>query len=103
MDDPVLKSSYEQKGAFRTAQNIVHNHGFKGLYAGFRLHLLRDTIGTTIYFATYESTKQMLVKLQKSNSPTSPLSVAVAGGLCGLVSWACVSSSFETLTMLSIR
>ena len=92
MDDPVLKSSYEQKGTFRTAQNIVRNHGFRGLYAGFRLHLLRDAIGTTIYFATYESTKQMLVKLQKSDSPTSPLSVAVAGGMCGLVSWACVST-----------
>ncbi|KAL9129091.1 MAG: hypothetical protein Q9217_002363 [Psora testacea] len=90
MDDPVLKSSYEQKGTFKTAKNIVVNRGFVGMYSGFRLHLLRDTIGTTIYFTTYESTKQMLVKIQKSNSPTSPLSVALAGGFCGLVSWACI-------------
>lgn len=53
--------------------------------------LVRDTIGTAIYFATYESGKQLLVKFQGSSSPTSPLSVAIAGGLCGLVSWACVS------------
>lgn len=51
---------------------------------------VRDTIGTAIYFSTYESTKQLLVKFQGSNSPTSPLSVAIAGGVCGLVSWACV-------------
>lgn len=51
---------------------------------------VRDTIGTAIYFTTYESGKQLLVKFQGSNSPTSPLSVATAGGLCGLVSWACV-------------
>ena len=52
---------------------------------------MRDTIGTAIYFTTYESTKQLLVKFQGSDSPTSPLSVAMAGGFCGLASWACVS------------
>ena len=54
-------------------------------------HEVRDTIGTAIYFTVYESGKQLSVKFQGSDSPTSPLSVAVAGGLCGLVSWACVS------------
>ena len=56
-----------------------------------RIPLVRDTIGSAIYFSTYESTKQMLVKLQGSNSPTSPLSVAMAGGACGLASVTCVS------------
>ena len=51
---------------------------------------VRDTLGTGIYFATYESGKQLLVKFQGSDSPTSPLSVAISGGLCGLVSWACI-------------
>lgn len=51
---------------------------------------VRDTIGTAIYFSTYESTKQILVKLHGADSPTSPGSVAIAGGVCGLVSWACV-------------
>jgi len=53
-------------------------------------HPVRDIIGTGIYFGTYESTKQLLVKVQKSDSPTSPLSVAMAGGFCGIMSWACV-------------
>ncbi len=39
---------------------------------------------------TYESGKQLLATFQGSISPTSPLPVAMAGGLCGLVSWACV-------------
>ncbi|KAL9119520.1 MAG: hypothetical protein Q9187_003925, partial [Circinaria calcarea] len=88
-DDPV-KRSYQQKGALKTAQNIVLHRGVSGLYSGFHLHLLRDTIGTGIYFMTYESGKQLLVKFQGSDSPTSPLSVAMAGGLCGVVSWACI-------------
>lgn len=53
--------------------------------------VVRDTIGTAIYFMTYESGKQMLATFQGSTS-TSPIPVAIAGGLCGLVSWACVSS-----------
>lgn len=50
---------------------------------------VRDTIGTAIYFTTYESSKQMLANA-RGNSPTSPLAVVLAGGLCGLVSWACI-------------
>ncbi len=53
---------------------------------------VRDTIGTGIYFTTYESAKQVLSSA-RGNSPTSPLAVVTAGGLCGLVSWACVSST----------
>ena len=89
LDDPAIRLSYQKKGTFKTAQNIVKNRGFLGLYSGFTFHFLRDTIGTAIYFATYESTKQLLVKFQKSDSPASPLAVATAGGLCGIVSWAC--------------
>lgn len=63
---------------------------------------MRDTIGTAIYFSAYESFKQLLVKFQRSTSPTSPLSVAVAGGLCGLVSWACVSVYTELRRILSL-
>lgn len=40
---------------------------------------------------TYESVKQLTATFQGSSSPTSPGPVAVAGGLCGLVSWATVS------------
>ena len=77
-------------GAWITARRLVRDRGFFGLYAGYRLHLLRDTIGTAIYFTTYESAKQMMANA-RGKSPTSPYAVVVAGGLCGIVSWACVS------------
>jgi hypothetical protein len=51
--------------------------------------IVRDSIGTGIYFVTYESVKQILANA-RGTSPTHPLAVVVAGGLCGLVSWACV-------------
>ena len=48
---------------------------------------VRDSIGSTVYFSTYESVKQLLVKFQGADSPTSPLSVAISGGLCGTAGW----------------
>jgi len=84
-----VRKSYQNLGTFRTAQNLVRHRGWMGLYSGFHLHLLRDTIGTGIYFVTYESAKQLLANARGS-SPTTPSAVVLAGGLCGLVSWACI-------------
>ncbi|KAF1983038.1 mitochondrial carrier [Aulographum hederae CBS 113979] len=88
--DQRIISSYRQQGTLSTARALVRNRGFfPGLYAGFHYHLLRDTIGTGVYFMTYESCKQLLAN-GRGSSPTSPQAVVVAGGLCGLVSWACI-------------
>ena len=38
VDDPVGRS-YQQKGTFATARNIVLHRGLGGLYSGFSLHL----------------------------------------------------------------
>jgi hypothetical protein len=34
-----VASSYQNKGTFKTAKNIVKHRGFMGLYSGFNLHL----------------------------------------------------------------
>ncbi|KAI4731943.1 hypothetical protein E4T49_00212 [Aureobasidium sp. EXF-10728] len=73
-------------GAFRTAQQLVRERGTRGLYCGYRLHLVRDTIGTAIYFGTYETVKQILSN-GRGNEPAEPAAVALAGGTCGIVSW----------------
>lgn len=52
---------------------------------------MRDSIGTGIYFMTYESSKQLLTTFGNDRSHSSnPLAVLVAGGLCGIVSWAMI-------------
>ncbi|KAF2467097.1 mitochondrial carrier [Lindgomyces ingoldianus] len=84
-----VRKSYQNLGTFRTAQKLIQHRGYMGLYSGFHLHMLRDTIGTGIYFVTYESAKQLLANARGA-SPTTPLAVVIAGGLCGLVSWACI-------------
>ena len=115
MDDPV-RDSYAKKGSIKTAMNVVKHRGYLGLWSGFRLHLrkslqdlyflvkcqahtivkVRDSIGSTIYFSTYESAKQLLVRFQGSDSPTSPLSVAISGALCGTAGWIVVCLNFSS-------
>ena len=85
-------------GAWVTARRLVRDRGFFGLYAGYRLHLLRDTIGTAIYFTTYESAKQLMANA-RGKSPTSPYAVVIAGGLCGIVSWVTVRLTDITYTL----
>ena len=36
-----VAASYQNKGTFKTAKNIVKHRGFMGLYSGFSLHLCK--------------------------------------------------------------
>ncbi|KAI0556227.1 mitochondrial carrier protein [Xylaria curta] len=91
--DPKKKAialSYHNKGTVKTLKNIVKHRGFTGMYTGLNLHLLRDTLGTGIYFATYESSKQLLTTFSGTDAHKNPIAVLAAGGLCGIVSWALI-------------
>ncbi|QLI71264.1 uncharacterized protein G6M90_00g071960 [Metarhizium brunneum] len=85
-----VASSYQNKGTLRTMANIIKHRGILGLYTGLRLHLLRDTLGTSIYFMVYESGKQLGTTLAGDNPNSNKLAVVTAGGMCGLVSWALI-------------
>ncbi|KAK3071202.1 hypothetical protein LTR53_009052 [Teratosphaeriaceae sp. CCFEE 6253] len=80
----VIKPSAAKSGSWNTARRLVRDRGLRGLYCGYHLHLLRDTVGTAIYFTTYESVKQLMANARGHN-PTSPYAVVVAGGLCGIL------------------
>lgn len=77
-----------KRTAWRAAYQLFQQRGIRGLYAGYIYHLIRDTVGTGVYFATYESAKQALAN-GRGKSPTDLLAVGSAGALCGVVSWSC--------------
>ena len=87
-------------------RQIVRDRGFRGLYIGFRLHFLRDVLGSGIYFGVYEAVKQSLNSAYGANQVNAPGSVAFAGAVCGIVAWGVVSFMpihclFPLLTILS--
>ena len=54
--------------------------------ADFLTSLVRETAGTAVYFATYESVKQYVVKWTGSSDPSHPLAALVGGSACGMIS-----------------
>ncbi|KAG7193280.1 uncharacterized protein KQ657_001043 [Scheffersomyces spartinae] len=64
---------------------IIRNEGYMGLYSGYKYHFLRDSLSSGFYFSIYELGKHSLNKLF-FDSP-SHLSVLIAGGLSGVLSW----------------
>jgi hypothetical protein len=103
-----VAASYQNKGTLRTMANIIKHRGIFGLYTGLRLHLrtwpswsisflyiltklvVRDTLGTSIYFMVYESGKQIGNTLAGDHPNSNKVAVVAAGGMCGLVSWAMI-------------
>lgn len=97
-----LSDLHKNRGSWATARRLARERGLAGLYSGYRLHLLRDTLGTGLYFTTYECAKQILGNARGA-SDTSASAVVVAGGLCGIVSWACVSDTWLPILNLIIK
>ncbi|KAJ5176385.1 mitochondrial carrier [Penicillium canariense] len=85
--DPSLRSK-PRLGTIEAIQQIVKRHGFRGLYTGFRLHAMRDTVGSALYFSVYETVKQVAAK--ELGSDKSPFGAPmIAGAICSTVPWFC--------------
>jgi len=87
---PEKISRVSSLGAYK---QIIRRHGFLGLYTGFRLHMMRDTFGSAIYFGVYETSKQTLTAYFGADRPNHLLIIGLSGWLCGIMSWVMVSSS----------
>lgn len=72
----------------KTFRQIVRHEGFRGLYTGYKYHFLRDSISSGVYYSIYESLKWTMNSIQESYQIGSPqLSILLAGGLSGILSW----------------
>lgn len=73
----------ESSTSWSAAQHIVQRKGIFGLWSGLRCHTARETLGTSIYFGTYETAKRVL----SGTGESGPMTHLAAGGLCGVFSW----------------
>lgn len=80
MDDPI-RLSYQRKGTFKTAKNIVSHRGFVGLYSGFRLHLREAHSSSKLYQSLmgvgserYDWYDHLLYDLRKHETTTRQIS-----------------------------
>ena len=89
--DKANSKSNGRMNTFQATREIIKRHGLLGLYTGFRLHLLRETLGSGLYFGLYESVKQLITTYSGAEQANSKGAVLVAGGLCGVGAWLFVS------------
>ncbi|KAF9535253.1 mitochondrial carrier domain-containing protein [Crepidotus variabilis] len=82
----------------QAVREILRNYGVSGLYLGFRLHFVRDTSGTALYFLEYDGMRHLLGRARSGEQgPTPswlpiPSSIVpfVCGSLAGVTSWALI-------------
>ncbi|KNZ78393.1 hypothetical protein J132_00756 [Termitomyces sp. J132] len=76
----------------------IKTNGFAGLYTGFRLHFLRDTAGTALYFFEYDGMRHLLGRKRNGEQGPTPswlpmhpnLVPFFCGSLAGVTSWALI-------------
>ena len=89
---PSVKN-YGRVSSWTSMKRIIERRGIFGLWTGFRLHLVRDVIGSGIYFGVYETTKQSLNSYYGAEKANTPGAIAIAGAICGIGAWVVVRSA----------
>ncbi|KAL1933385.1 hypothetical protein VTP01DRAFT_7475 [Rhizomucor pusillus] len=87
MNGRYASTCVQPTSSWHSAKEIIRAKGILGLWSGFGLHLLRDTVGTGVYFGGYETTKFLLTSEER---PAGPMTQFLAGGICGILCWLAV-------------
>ena len=82
---------FKRQSGFEAARDIYRTHGgIRGFYLGFRLHMVRDMMGTALYFGIYDSLRRIGDQLEAEKRtfgiPSPVLSFSL-GSSSGMISW----------------
>lgn len=93
-DELKLNPKRMPKTTWEVAKTIRRSEGVKGLYSGFRYHLMRDSFGSGLYFSIYETCKILMDgfstkdgKLYGTDIPINGVSIPIAAASSGIFSW----------------
>lgn len=88
VETAIQKNPNATPGSLHAVRRIWRKGGVRLLYGGVEYHCLRDSLGSGIYFAVYESIKRAITNLvSNNNGPAPAYAVAIAGAACGATSW----------------
>ncbi|KAK4719210.1 hypothetical protein R3W88_017548 [Solanum pinnatisectum] len=77
------------KGPTDVARSIFRQEGWRGIYRGLTITVLRDAPAHCLYFWTYEYVREQLHPGCRKNGQESFRTMLIAGGLAGVASWIC--------------
>ncbi|TIA75133.1 hypothetical protein E3P92_00839 [Wallemia ichthyophaga] len=82
---------YRDLGTIGSGRDIIKKHrgAITGLYTGLKLHMMRDSFGTGLYFSIYDSLKWLTRSNPNHNLNKLPPQVAafLGGATAGISSW----------------
>lgn len=97
--DKELMAGWKAPGTWAGVKDIYARYGPKGLWTGFQLHTVRDTLGTSLYFAEYDTLRWLLGRDPKTGRqgklPDWACKIGIregyvafgAGAFAGVTSW----------------
>ncbi|XP_057773035.1 mitochondrial arginine transporter BAC2-like [Salvia miltiorrhiza] len=83
------KTSESRRGPVDVARSIIRSQGWRGIYRGLGITVLRDAPSHGVYFWTYEYVREQLHPGCRKSGGETPRTMVVAGGLAGVASWIC--------------
>ncbi|KAH6758278.1 Mitochondrial substrate carrier family protein [Perilla frutescens var. frutescens] len=84
-----LQPKTNLNGPLDVARTILRAEGWRGIYRGLTITVLRDAPAHGVYFWTYEYTKEGLHPGCRKSGQESFGTMLLAGGLAGVASWIC--------------
>ncbi|KAK0210915.1 hypothetical protein DFS33DRAFT_1250416 [Desarmillaria ectypa] len=83
---------------WEAVKEIFQSNGITGLYTGFRMHFVRDTTGTALYFLEYDGMRHLLGRDRSGDQGLTPAWLPIpasivpffCGSLSGVSSWALI-------------
>ncbi|CAI9766099.1 unnamed protein product [Fraxinus pennsylvanica] len=79
--------SGSEKGPVCVARNIIRTEGWRGIYRGLTITVLRDAPAHGVYFWTYEYMREQLHPGCRKSGEETFRTMLFAGGLAGVASW----------------
>ncbi|KAF8610690.1 mitochondrial carrier [Ceratobasidium sp. AG-I] len=85
-------------GNIDAVKDICRQHGIRGLYKGFKLHFVRDTAGTALYFMEYDTMRLGMGRKPDGHQGATPAWLPIhptmipflCGSIAGVTSWAII-------------
>lgn len=74
-------------GPFGILKDIFRSEGFRGVFKGLGVTMLRDMCGNGMWYLTYESIQKALRPIDGTRDNVTMTSIVIAGGTAGLVFW----------------
>lgn len=81
---------FKRQTGFEAARDIYTMHGgLRGFYIGFKLHMVRDMMGSALYFGFYDTLRRISDRIQADGMLIVPVPILsfLLGSTSGIMSW----------------